>query len=173
MLKISTTEAVGGIVTLQLDGQVSGRWVELLQTTCEAQLKKGARVIVDLKNVSFADRDGIALLRSLADRRVEILNALPFIAEQIRKVNAKLMNSVIAAPLQRAERNETQVRIPAFLFIAGRILLRRKRRHGADPRLPADKFGVRCECAGIREPCRRHPCEIPGESRSCPGSHSS
>jgi ABC-type transporter Mla MlaB component len=59
--------------------------VKLLQRTCEAQLKKGVRVAIDLKNVSFADRDGIALLRSLKDRRVEILNALPFIAEQIQR----------------------------------------------------------------------------------------
>ena len=48
-----------------------------------AQLKKDARVTIDLKNVSFVDRDGIALLKSLRDHRVEILNALPFIAEQI------------------------------------------------------------------------------------------
>jgi len=86
MLKISAIEAAGGTVTLRLDGQVTGRWVMLLQRTCEAELKKGARVTIDLKNVSFADRDGIALLRSLTDCRVEILNSLPFIAEQIRKV---------------------------------------------------------------------------------------
>lgn len=70
---------------LRLDGQVNGQWVKLLQKTCEAQLKKGVPLTIDLKNVSFADRDGIALLRSLKDRRVEILHALPFIAEQIQR----------------------------------------------------------------------------------------
>ena len=85
MLKISITEAAGESVSLQLDGQVTGKWVELLQTTCEAQMEKGARVTIDLKNVSFADRDGIALLRKLKNRRIEILNALPFMAEQIWK----------------------------------------------------------------------------------------
>jgi len=84
VLKISIAEAAGQLFTLELDGQVSGAWVELLQKTCETQLKNGARVTVDLKNVSFVDREGIALLKSLADRQVEILNALPFIAEQIR-----------------------------------------------------------------------------------------
>jgi len=84
MLRISVNEVVGEGVTLCLDGQVAGRWVKLLQKTCEAELKKGARVTIDLRNVSFADRDGIALLRSLTDCRVELLNALPFIAEQIR-----------------------------------------------------------------------------------------
>jgi ABC-type transporter Mla MlaB component len=84
MLMISAIEAAGEPVTLRLDGQVAGRWVKLLQKTCEAELKKCARVAIDLRNVSFADRDGIALLRGLTDRRVELLNALPFIAEQIR-----------------------------------------------------------------------------------------
>ena len=85
MLRISASEEAGESVTVQLDGQVSGRWVTLLQGTCEAHLQKGLRVIVDLRNVSFADRDGIALFRSLKDRQVKFLNALPFIAEQMRK----------------------------------------------------------------------------------------
>ena len=85
MLRISANELAGGSVLLQLDGQISGRWIKLLQGTCGAELKKGAQVSLDLRNVSFADRDGIALLRSLADRQVEILNALPFIAEQIKR----------------------------------------------------------------------------------------
>ena len=85
MLRISAIEAAGR-TTLRLDGQITGQWAMLLQRTCEAELKKGAQVTIDLKNVSFADRDGIALLRSLTDSRVELLNPLPFIAEQIRKV---------------------------------------------------------------------------------------
>jgi ABC-type transporter Mla MlaB component len=85
MLRISTDEAAGGAITLRLDGQVAGRWVKLLQRTCEAQLKTDALVIVDLRNVSFVDRDGIALLQSMAGRKIEIQNALPFIAEQIKK----------------------------------------------------------------------------------------
>jgi anti-anti-sigma regulatory factor len=85
VLKISKIEADGQLITLELDGQVSGRWVELLQKTCETPLKDGAQVIIDLRNVSFVDRDGIALLKSLTNRGVEILNALPFIAEQVKR----------------------------------------------------------------------------------------
>jgi anti-anti-sigma regulatory factor len=77
MLRISTA------VTLQLDGRLTGQWVNLLKGTCEARLKENAHVIIDMKNVSFVDRDGFVLLRSLADRGVELLNILPFIAEQI------------------------------------------------------------------------------------------
>ena len=76
--------ATNEVVTLHLEGQVSGAWVGLLQEICEAHLKEGDRFIINLRNVSFADRDGVALLRNLAERQVEIVNALPFIAEQIR-----------------------------------------------------------------------------------------
>jgi anti-anti-sigma regulatory factor len=85
MLRISADEAVGEPILLRLDGQITGRWVKLLRGTCEVWLKNGSRVVVDLKNVLFADREGIDLLRDLADRGVEILNALPFIFEQIRR----------------------------------------------------------------------------------------
>jgi anti-anti-sigma regulatory factor len=85
MLRISAKELTGGRVLLQLDGQVSGRWVKLLQETCEARLNEDEQLTMDLRNVSFADHDGVALLRSLAHRRVDILNALPFIAEQIKR----------------------------------------------------------------------------------------
>ena len=85
MLKISVIEAAAGPMTLRLDGQITGRWVELMQGMCEVQLKKGLRVSLDLRNISFVDRDGITVLRSLANRQVKFLNALPFIAEQIRE----------------------------------------------------------------------------------------
>jgi ABC-type transporter Mla MlaB component len=85
MLRISTSEVIGDTVLLHLDGQVIKRWVKLLLRTCEAQLNSGVRVAIDLTNVSFVDREGLALLRKLADRQIEIHNALPFIAEQIKK----------------------------------------------------------------------------------------
>lgn len=89
MLRILRVMAAGEPTTLRLDGQLKGRWVNLLRRTCKTQLKKGARVTIDLRNVSFADRDGIGLLQSLTDRQVEILNALPFIAEQITKATSE------------------------------------------------------------------------------------
>ena len=85
MLKITADKVTGEPIMLRLDGQVTGQWVKLLRRTCEVHLMEGGRLAVDLKNVSFADRDGVVLLRNLKDREVEIRNALPFIAEQIRK----------------------------------------------------------------------------------------
>jgi len=83
VLRISIASA-GELTTLQLEGQVSGKWVEWLYLTCETYLQNGASLILDLSKVSFSDRGGIALLKSMANRNVRIVNALPFIAEQIR-----------------------------------------------------------------------------------------
>lgn len=83
MLRIFITDASTEIVMLQLDGRISGRWVELLQRTCDVPLQRGARVSIDLKNVSFSDRDGISLLKDLRERGFELLNPSPFLAGQI------------------------------------------------------------------------------------------
>jgi lipopolysaccharide biosynthesis regulator YciM len=83
VLKISIAEASCELATLHLEGKLSGKWVECLASTCEAELKNATRVSIDLRNVSFVDRKGIALLRNMADCGIEILNPQPFIAEQI------------------------------------------------------------------------------------------
>lgn len=86
MLRIYIADATPEIVVLRLDGQITGRWVELLQKTCEVPLRKDARVSIDLKNVSFSDRDGLALLRNLKERGFELLNPSPFIAVQMESL---------------------------------------------------------------------------------------
>lgn len=84
MLRLSILEAAGDTVTIRIDGQISSEWVKLLQKTCETHLEKGLRVSIDLRNVSFVDRDGVAMLRKLTGYKVEFLNASPFIADLIR-----------------------------------------------------------------------------------------
>ena len=83
MLKISIVESAGEAVTLQLEGQISGKWVDLLQLTSEDYLYREAKLTLDLNKVRFVDRDGIVLLKKLVGHQVAILNAPPFIAQQI------------------------------------------------------------------------------------------
>lgn len=85
MLKISTIESTEELAKIRIDGQISGEGVKLLQNTCKAQLEKGLKLSVDLQNVSFVDREGIAALRTLQQHKVEFVNASLFITEQIRK----------------------------------------------------------------------------------------
>jgi ABC-type transporter Mla MlaB component len=84
VLRISITKAADESVTLSLEGKVRGRWVGCLETTCEQEMKNCGRVIIDVGGVSFLDREGMALLRSLADCGVEVLNPSPFIRELMK-----------------------------------------------------------------------------------------
>jgi ABC-type transporter Mla MlaB component len=85
MLKITSVVLSKEEITLQLDGRVSGQWVGLLRKTAESVLNRGVRLNVDLKNISFIDCEGIALIRNLIERGVRHLNPPLFVAEQIKK----------------------------------------------------------------------------------------
>lgn len=85
MLKITRAVVSEKEITLQLDGRVSGQWVGLLRETAESALDEGVTLCVDLKNISFIDCEGIALMRNLIERGVRYDNAPLFVAEQIRK----------------------------------------------------------------------------------------
>ena len=84
MLKIERIETAGEIPTLRLEGRVIGPWVEELRRSCEPVLTTGARLTLDLGEVSFVDREGVQLFRSLRKRQVALLNCSPFVAEQLK-----------------------------------------------------------------------------------------
>lgn len=75
-------------VTLQLDGRVADKWIELLSESAESALAEGLRLTLDLENISFIDCEGLALIKSLMGRGVRQVNAPLFVAEQLRKCEA-------------------------------------------------------------------------------------
>jgi len=85
MLKITRAVLSEKEISLQLHGRVSGQWVGLLRETAESVLDEGVRLTVDLKNISFIDCEGIALIRNLIERGVRHTNPPLFVAEQIKK----------------------------------------------------------------------------------------
>jgi len=85
MLKITRVESLSQEITLQLDGSVTGQWVVLLREHAGAALKEGVRLTLDLKNISFIDCEGLAVIRSLIDCGALQVNAPLFVAEQIKK----------------------------------------------------------------------------------------
>jgi hypothetical protein len=89
MLKITRVGSLDQEVTLQLDGRMSGPWVELLRQSAESVLAEGARLTLDLQNIYFIDAEGVALIKTLKDCGVRDLNASPFVAEQIKKSEAR------------------------------------------------------------------------------------
>jgi hypothetical protein len=84
MLKISAIASSEQQVTLRLDGQVAGSWVELLRNCSETALGMGVQLAIDLTHVSFVDREGHVLIKRLTSRGVQLRNTPPFVAEQLK-----------------------------------------------------------------------------------------
>ena len=83
MLRISENNASIEIVILLLEGQVSNHGVEITREACDQVLSKDRQLILDVAGVTFADRNGVALLRELQQRQVKLINCSPFLKEQL------------------------------------------------------------------------------------------
>lgn len=85
MLRVTVVESSGSSVRLRVEGRLSGRCIEELRESCEMHvLAEGRRLTLDLADVSFADTDGIELLKDLMSRKVTILNLVPYLALKLR-----------------------------------------------------------------------------------------
>jgi anti-anti-sigma regulatory factor len=85
MLRIVEGKAANNSMILRLDGRLINQWVGLLRASCEQGFEKGARLILDLAGVSFADHEGVQLLRQLEQQQVTIINCSPFLREQLKQ----------------------------------------------------------------------------------------
>lgn len=88
MLKITRVVQSDHEIALQLDGSVSGQWIELLRESAESVLNEGLRLTLDLANICFIDCEGLALIKNLMDQGVRQVNAPLFVAEQLRRCEA-------------------------------------------------------------------------------------
>jgi hypothetical protein len=84
MLRITAVAPMNQVRTLRLEGQLIGPWVEELERSCTEGRTNGARLVLDLVGVSFIDNEGLALLRSLTDGAVTVINPSHFVAEQLK-----------------------------------------------------------------------------------------
>ena len=84
MLRIWSVEPPEGTVILRLEGRLIGPWVEELRRSCDRVLPAGVKLTLDFSEVSFVDRNGIELIRTLGKRNVALLNCSPFVAEQLK-----------------------------------------------------------------------------------------
>ncbi|MEW6160512.1 MAG: hypothetical protein AB1813_24025 [Verrucomicrobiota bacterium] len=84
MLKVSVVETNHSAATLRVEGRLVGAWVKELFQACERELIHGRRLKLDLAQLEFADLNGIALMRSLQARQVELLECSPLLIEQMK-----------------------------------------------------------------------------------------
>ena len=79
MLRISLIASPDEGVSLRLEGQVRGPWVEELRQLCAQILATRRGLTLDMTDVSFMDLDGVALFRSLSDHNVTLLHCSLFV----------------------------------------------------------------------------------------------
>ena len=74
-------------VTLRLEGKVIDMWIPELKRICLYNRKeKNKRVVLDFSGVTFIDDNGVRMLESIKDERVEIINCAPFIGSLLRNL---------------------------------------------------------------------------------------
>ena len=83
VLKISTVFTDGTGETLRLEGHLGGPSVAELHRCCGGVLSTGRDLIIDLAEVSFIDRQGVVLLRTLKLAGVALTNCSPFVGLQL------------------------------------------------------------------------------------------
>ena len=84
MLRITATTPMNQVCTLRLEGQLIGPWLKELERSCAEARTNGTRLVLDLVGVSFIDNEGLALLRSLTDGTVTLINPSHFVAQQLK-----------------------------------------------------------------------------------------
>ncbi|HQR31634.1 MAG TPA: hypothetical protein PLK30_02775 [Blastocatellia bacterium] len=90
MLRVSEIQGDDGAAVLRLEGEVIGSDVDQVRQVIEESLAAGVHLTLDLADLLFVDREGIALFRKLAGRQVEFINSSPFLTEQLKDVISKI-----------------------------------------------------------------------------------
>ena len=85
MLRISIRPVDAQGVTLRLEGQIIGPWVDELAKACEQFLREGRALTLDLTELTFADDAGVALLMNLERRNALVIGSSPFMTEQLKQ----------------------------------------------------------------------------------------
>ena len=82
MLRIERVDEESGKTTVRATGRLTGPWVAEFERAL-SDYATDAPVVIDLTDVSFVDRAGIALLRMLKSRKHVKLRCSAFVAEQM------------------------------------------------------------------------------------------
>jgi len=84
VLRISRAAATRSLATLRVEGRVVAEWVAVLERECWLALQENGHVQLDLSAVTFVDGRGVAALRHLSAKDLEIVNCPEFIGELLR-----------------------------------------------------------------------------------------
>lgn len=89
MLKITEINQTKDEMILKLEGRVVGPWVQEIRESCDQALLKSNRLLIDMSEVSFIERDAISLFQELQNRNVVFINCSPFLSWQLAAARTK------------------------------------------------------------------------------------
>jgi ABC-type transporter Mla MlaB component len=84
MLRITRTVGDDSVETLKLEGKLQGPWVLEAQDVCALSAAQVSRTCLDLSGLTFADAEGVAFLRELIRRGVQVVGCSSYIAELLQ-----------------------------------------------------------------------------------------
>ena len=85
MLRITTMKMNGSSIRLKLEGKIMAEWAALLEQECLTLIAQQQHVVLDMAGVTFLDGHGVAILRSLPNRHISLMNRSDFIKELLEK----------------------------------------------------------------------------------------
>lgn len=73
MLKITQIAEDDMSMTLKLEGQIVGRWVNELEKECKKYMGKRSKLILDLSGATCVDDQGIKMLSAMVGDQVKLI----------------------------------------------------------------------------------------------------
>ena len=89
MLRLTRTAQSPSEVVLKAEGQIVAEWVGLLEAECRELLGGDQRVMLDLGDVSYLDRQAVRVLRELSRGALALVNCPPLVAELLTEDSAE------------------------------------------------------------------------------------
>lgn len=79
MLRITCMPRDGKCQMVKIEGRIADHWTTELSRVTSLALQDAPHLILEMSGVTFADRTGVALLRSLGSRGVQLVDCSDFI----------------------------------------------------------------------------------------------
>ena len=75
MLRITQVREDGDTIHLKVEGRVIGDGVSELDRTCEDRLSRNQRIILDMSDVTYIDRQGVDALKRILGNNVQLTDS--------------------------------------------------------------------------------------------------
>lgn len=88
MLRITRISPNASDVVLKAEGQIMAEWVGVLESECRPLLGGDHRVLLDLGEVNYVDRQAVRLLRELTLESLALVNCPPLVEQLLAEDTA-------------------------------------------------------------------------------------